>query len=162
MLAYAVWMDKKTRKISNRLIVLGLGLGCIRNLVEYGWKGSFYFLIQISLPVLIFYLLFLMRALGAGDIKLFSVIGSCIGLRELVKVVIYSFFAGAVFSILLLIRNQNLHTRLIYFLNYVRTALNTKSIIKYDHESDGKQNYIHFSAAIFIGFCIWEVSMWGD
>lgn len=109
-------------------------------------------MIQVSVPILIFYLLFLMHAFGAGDIKLFSVVSSCIGLAGFREVVIYSFLAGALFSLIVLIRNKNLYARLAYFSYYVRTALVTKSITKYDYESDGKQNFIHFSTGILIGY----------
>lgn len=155
LLATAAWMDLRTRKISNRLILSGWMLGCIRNLLEYGWKGSIYFLIQISLPVLMFYLLFLMRALGAGDIKLFSVISSCIGIKGLLKVVFFSFLAGAGLSLAVMIRNRNFYQRITYFFSYSKTVLLTKSIKKYDYESDGKQNYIHFSIAVWIGFAMY-------
>ena len=148
-------MDLQTNKISNRLIMSGLFLGCIRNLAGYGWMGSIYFLIRISFPVLVFYLLFLMHALGAGDIKLFSVICSCIGLRNLTRVVLFSFLAGAVFSSVMLIRNKNLYSRIAYFSGYIRSALFTKSIPKYECESDGKQNYIHFSLPFLIGYLIY-------
>lgn len=96
-----------------------------------------------------------MHALGAGDIKLFSVISSCIGLGGLLKTIIYSFLVGAVFSLIIIIRNKNLYSRIAYFSSYIKTTLYTKSITKYDYESDGKQNYIHFSVAIFIGFIIY-------
>lgn len=148
-------MDVRTGKISNRLIMPGLFLGYIRSLSEYGWNGSIYFLIRISIPVLVFYLLFLMHALGAGDIKLFSVISSCIGLEGLVKVVVFSFLVGAVFAVCILIRNKNLYSRIEYFSGYVRTALLTKSISKYDYVSDGKRNFIHFSIPVFIGFIMY-------
>jgi len=155
LLFLAARADVRTGKVSNRLIVQGLFLGFIRNLGECGWNGSFHFLLQVSVPVFMFYLFYLMHALGAGDIKLFSVVSSCIGLRGLVNVIVYSFLVGAVFSIVLLARNKNLYSRLAYFSNYVRTALYTKSIIKYDHESDGKKNFIHFSVAVFFGFVIY-------
>lgn len=148
-------MDVQTKKISNRLILLGLFLGCIHNITKYGWKGSIYFLILISLPVLIFYLLFLMRALGAGDIKLFSVISSCIGLEGFVEVAVFSFLAGAACSLFVLLHNRNLYGRIAYLSHYIRTALLTKSITKYDYESDGKQNCIHFSASILVGFFVY-------
>lgn len=148
-------MDIQTSRISNRLILAGLMIGYIRNLSGYGWKGSIYFLIQISLPVLIFYLLFLMRALGAGDIKLFSVIGSCIGLNGFVKVVLFSFLAGAVNSLYILIRNRNFYNRFVYFSCYFKAVLLTKSIPRYDFKSDGKQNYIHFSVAILAGYLMY-------
>lgn len=142
LLIMAVWMDIRTNKISNRLIGFGLFLGYIRNFEEYGWDGSIHFLIQISLPVLVFYLFFLMHVLGAGDIKLFSVISSCIGLKSLCRIVIFSFLAGAVLSCIKIVHNKNLYSRLHYFSDYVKTALLTKSITKYDYESDGKQNFI--------------------
>ena len=148
-------MDIRTRKISNRLILSGLVLGCIRNLSQYGWKGSIYFLILISLPVLVFYLLFLMRALGAGDIKLFSVISSCIGLKGVLDIIIYSFLTGAVLSLIVLIHNKNLYSRIAYLSEYVKRALYTKSIAKYDYKSDGKQNFIHFSVSIFVGYVVY-------
>ncbi|MCI8448261.1 MAG: hypothetical protein HFH30_07670 [Eubacterium sp.] len=150
-------MDIRTGKISNRLIGLGLFLGYIFNLIEYGWNGSFYFLIRISVPVLLFYLLFLMRALGAGDIKLFSVISSCIGLKGVLDIIIYSFLTGAVLSLIVLIHNKNLYSRIAYLSEYVKRALYTKSIAKYDYKSDGNQNYIHFSIAIFTGFIIYLI-----
>ena len=112
LLITAVWMDIRTNKISNRLIGFGLILGYIRNFEEYGWDGGIHFLIQISLPVLVFYLFFLMHVLGAGDIKLFSVISSCIGLKSLIKIVIFSFLAGAVMSCIKIVHNKNLNSRL--------------------------------------------------
>ncbi len=148
-------MDVQTNKISNRLIGAGLFLGFIRNLFEYGWEGSICFLIQISLPVLVFYLLFLMRVLGAGDIKLFSVISCCIGIENSIKIIFFSFIIAAVLSYIVLIRNKNLYSRLNYFFCYIRTALLTKSIEKYDYLSDGKQNFIHFSIAVLIGFLMY-------
>ena len=96
-----------------------------------------------------------MHVLGAGDIKLFSVISGFTGFWELAEVIFYSFLAGAVFSLIVLIRNHNLSARLMYVLNYVKTALVTKSIPYYDYKSDGKQNVIPFSAVIFAGFLIY-------
>lgn len=154
ILAVAAWMDLRTKRIRNQLIAFGLFLGYIENILNFGWFGSIYFLIRISVPVLVFYLLFLMHTLGAGDIKLFSVIGSLIGLKALSEVVVYSFLVGAVASFIVLIRNQNLYARINYLFHYIRFLLNQKSIIKYDCESDGHQNMIHFSVAIFIGFTI--------
>ena len=127
LLTAAVQMDIQTSRISNRLILAGLMIGYIRNLSGYGWKGSIYFLIQISLPVLVFYLLFLMRVLGAGDIKLFSVISCCIGIENSIKIIFFSFIIAAVLSYIVLIRNKNLYSRLNYFFCYIRSNINISS-----------------------------------
>jgi len=155
ILAAAAWMDIRTRRVSNYLVGFGIIIGFVFHLAEYGWVGSICFFIRIFVPVLVFYLFFLMRVLGAGDIKLFSVISSFIGLKKLAEVIVYSFLVGAVFSFIVLIRNHNLLERLSYVLYYVKTALVTKSIPKYDSRANGKQNVIPFSAAIFVGFLIY-------
>lgn len=145
-------MDIRTKRVSNFLVCFGIALGFVFLIAQYGWTGAIYFFIRILIPILVFYLLFLMRALGAGDIKLFSVISSFIGLKGFAEVIFYSFLAGAAYSMLVLIRNRNLSARLRYATSYVQTALVTKSIPKYDHRSDGKQNVIPFSAAVFAGY----------
>lgn len=155
ILTAAAWTDIRKKRVSNRLVVFGLLVSFILNLVMYGWTNIIFFFIRILIPVLIFYLFFLMHVLGAGDIKLFSVICGFTGFWELAEVIFYSFLAGAVFSLIVLIRNHNLSARLMYVSDYIKTALITKSILRYDHESDGKQNVIPFSAAIFAGYFIY-------
>ena len=91
----AVWMDLISERISNRLIVLGLLLGLVRDLLISGWFGIIEFLLDMILPVIVLFLLYRFRALGAGDIKLFSLLGVWIGLKDLWYVVLYSLFFGA-------------------------------------------------------------------
>ncbi|MFP3155726.1 A24 family peptidase [Lachnospiraceae bacterium ZAX-1] len=147
-------MDVKTGRISNRLICFGLSSGCLIQIYDLGMKGIFIFLLNVSLPVIFLFLLFQMHALGAGDIKLFSVIGSIFNLKVTVWCILASFVVGAVFAICKLIYNQNLMARLLYFCGYMQDFLETKVLKKYDGQSDGKQNYIHFSIPILIGYLI--------
>lgn len=155
ILAAAAWMDIRTKRVSNRLVIFGLCLGFVLHLGMNGWMGILIFFIRIIVPILVFYLFFLMRVLGAGDIKLFSVVCGFIGIRESIRVVMYSFLAGAACSLVVLLYNRNLFARLMYVSDYIKTALVTKSIPRYDYESDGKQNVIPFSAAIFAGYIVY-------
>lgn len=152
LLSMAVWMDIRTCRISNRLIASGLTIGLLIQILEYGLKGIGIFAVNISIPVVLLYLLFLMRALGAGDIKLFSVIGSIWDLKVLVITVCGAFLAGALMSLWQLLYQRNLCNRFCVFRDYVFRCLLTGKLEKYPRESDGKQNFIHFSAAILIGF----------
>ena len=154
LLIIAVATDITSGRISNRLICLGIGTGLLFRIWESGAWGLILSVIQIIIPVIVLYLLFLMHALGAGDIKLFSMIGSIWSLRVLICCMIFSFLVGAVLSLLKLLYQKNLFTRLRYFYRYVQNCFLTKSIGIYDRESDGKQNIIYFSVAILIGFCI--------
>lgn len=154
LLTIAVATDITSGRISNRLICLGIVTGFFFRIWESGARGLFSSVIQIIIPVVVLFLLFLMRALGAGDIKLFSMIGSIWSFQVLYYCMIFSFLVGAVLSLVRLLYQKNLFTRLIYFCRYVQEAFETRSIKTYDRQSDGKQNIIHFSIAIMTGFCI--------
>ncbi len=145
-------MDIKTCRISNRLIVSGLFLGLFIQIGEYGIKGIGIFTINASIPVILFYLMFLARVLGAGDIKLFSVISSIWNFKIMCMTIGAGFLAAAVISLCKLIYNHNLYSRLCIFRDYLYQFMISGKLKKYPRESDGKQNFIHFSVAILIGF----------
>lgn len=95
-LSIAVVTDVMSARISNRLILSGLFFGFVLRFLGQGSTGILIFLINISIPVILLYLLFQLHALGAGDIKLFSVIGAYVSTKELLEIMVVSFFAGAV------------------------------------------------------------------
>jgi prepilin peptidase CpaA len=100
----AAIMDIRFKRISNRLIVTGLGVGLIRRLLLEGTTGFWVGAIQIILPVVFLYLFFLIGALGAADIKLLSLIGGFVNFKELVACVVAAFVIGAIWSFVRLLR----------------------------------------------------------
>lgn len=128
-------MDFREGRISNRLIAFGLLLGLIFRMLGEGGIGIVRFLVNISIPVILLFLLFQLRVLGAGDIKLFSVVGGFLDMRQLYMVVAAAFLAGAVIGIL----------KLLYQRKTIRAMREHKTLI-------------HFSLAIFIGYI---VTVWG-
>ena len=129
LLMHAVCTDMIQTRISNRLIVLGLALGFLFRFMTEGSKGVLFFVVNISIPVILLYLLFQMRALGAGDIKLFSMIGAFIATEQLLRIMVMSFVAGAVIGVMKLVYRR-------LFSGYI----------------PGKLTQIHFSPAILIEF----------
>ena len=98
-LAGAVAMDFREGKIRNRLIASGLIWGFALRVMGEGGAGIVHFLVNISIPVILLFLLFQMRALGAGDIKLFSVAGGFLSMEQLLYLMLASFFAAAVIGV---------------------------------------------------------------
>ena len=131
LLCFAVYTDMTRTRISNRLIVSGLILALIFRIAEEGGSGALVYMMNISIPVIFLYVLFQLHVLGAGDIKLFSMIGAFISTQELVWVVAASFIIGAVLGLLKLVYK--------YF---------------FQKECDGKLTKIHFSPAIIIAYLI--------
>ena len=128
-------MDFQTGKISNRLIVSGLIWGLAFRLMGDGMAGVLPFLIHISIPVILLFLLFSLRILGAGDIKLFSIAGGFLTLTQLCYLIPTAFIIGAVMGA----------GKIVYKKITVGYAIGTKT-------------FMHFSTAILIGYFI---VVWG-
>lgn len=152
LLLIAVGMDVKNMRISNRLILIGLGISFVRRLLCEGIVGVFTGIFLISFPVILLYLLFLAGALGAGDIKLFSLIGGFVNFKELVWCIIFAFVFAAVFSLLKMLYHGIFLSSMRNVWNYLSylCAGVTRSYVPLDQ----KKNKIHFSVAIFLGFIV--------
>ena len=92
----AVVTDFRRMKISNRLIASGLIWGFVLRFIGEGSTGIVHFLVNISIPVILLFLFFQLRVLGAGDIKLFSVVGGFVTTDRLLLVIAAAFLAGGV------------------------------------------------------------------
>lgn len=83
----AVVADFREARISNRLIASGLIWGLAFRVIGEGSAGIVHYLVNVSIPVILLFLLFQMRALGAGDIKLFSVAGGFLSTGQLLYLI---------------------------------------------------------------------------
>ena len=72
LLIAAVIQDFDCMKVSNRLILTGLGGSLSFRLLGGESEQIIWFLPDIIIPVIVLYLLYLAGILGAADIKLFS------------------------------------------------------------------------------------------
>jgi prepilin peptidase CpaA len=94
-LAVAVASDFRDMHISNRLIIFGIILGIVLRLTGERGTDIFYIFFNISFPVILLYLLFQIRALGAADIKLFSMTGAYLTTRQLLYIMAAAFVGAA-------------------------------------------------------------------
>lgn len=159
----AVVCDFRNWRIPNRLIAAGLIQGFAVSAITRGL--SFGFVSSIAgciIPVAVLFVLFLIRALGAGDIKLFAVAGSFVG-TDVTKVLVYSFLAGGVISIVFLLKEFILHR--LQMNSYVDGAseesiTNRRIFSKKQLRGIGK-NRVHFSAAILGGVLYYVLTIGG-
>ena len=95
LLTVAVIMDFTSMRVSNRLILLGLGVSFLLRIWGNGVESVVWYLSDIAFPVILLYLLYLMGAVGAGDVKLLSVVGGFLKFRLLIEVVVVAFVVAA-------------------------------------------------------------------
>ena len=151
LLVLAAVEDVRSGKVSNRLIATGLMTGVFVQIYERRVCGVYYFLGNISIPVILLYLLFQMRVLGAGDIKLFSMLGSLLTFQELCRCLIYTFFVAGAGSILFLAADKRRWQRLQYAVWYLLLFLHSGKIKRYEPPYKSEQFSFAFSVPVLAG-----------
>lgn len=147
----AVIFDLDSGKIPNRLSAAGCLTGVGLNILANGLKGVLTGTAGILIPVVLLFPLFLFRMLGAGDIKLFAAAGSFFGPAFAVRHIVCSLAVGAVFSVLILVRNRNFSERLSVLLSFAN-AKGKRFRNYYIRERDGAHNALHFSVAMLLAY----------
>lgn len=148
----AVIQDLQSMKISNRLILTGLVLSLMFGIISGRTSQILYILWNIFFPVIVLYILYLSGVLGAGDIKLFSVIGGFTDFHILTRCMLAAFFASAVISAVRLLHNRSLKRSLMRAFVYIQ-GLCRGELCSYRRYAE-ENNLMHFSVAIWIGLLI--------
>ncbi|MCR5641257.1 MAG: A24 family peptidase [Lachnospiraceae bacterium] len=152
VLIIAAVYDCKSFRIPNTLILIGYGIGMIAAVVSGGASGLLHAVMRAAIPILGLYFLFYIRALGAGDLKLFSVIAIMCSTEEFMDFIIFSFAIGAAISLIRLFLNGQLIVRFSNFVNYIRACVQEGQVGPY-HTFDGAGSYLHFSVSMLLAFC---------
>lgn len=153
ILVVAVVQDFMYTKISNRLILVGLILSLAFGIILGGVPRILNILLNISFPVIVLYLLYLLGVLGAGDIKLFSVIGGFTNFTMLTHCMLAAFLAGGVIAVVKMLLNRNLKFSLFKGQLFLREVLKG-NVVSYRSTMAEKRNLMHFSVAILLGYVI--------
>ena len=155
LLIAAVFMDFKYDRIYNDWITLGILLGLSLRIWKNGWHDMGSAIAAMLLSFCILYPIYKIGALGAGDIKLFIMVGSFLSVNRLIYIIVVSFIIGAVFSIGKMISEANFMERMKYLYSYLVDVLRSGQWKLYgenlrDDFKKYKSNKIHFSLPIFL------------
>ncbi|MFB0957962.1 MAG: A24 family peptidase [Clostridiaceae bacterium] len=166
LISLAVVSDLKIRKIPNRLTVpfalIGLGFNALVDFPEGILIGVFGFLSGF----LIFLIPYMMKGMGAGDVKLMAAIGAITDWRTVVYVALFTALLGGIISLLSRARTGDIGETLkrtgrlilFYFFALIEkiTSLPTMTYRKDKYRlemTDPKTDYIPYAIAI-AGGCI--------
>ncbi|NLP13869.1 MAG: prepilin peptidase [Clostridium sp.] len=148
--ALALASDIRHYKIKNKLTFSFVFIGIVTRFVLDGLDGLLDSFLGIAAPFFILILLYALRMLGAGDIKLFSAIGAVMGFREGIQIMIYSFLAGGVIAVIIVIVNRNAKQRFLYIFKYLKYTFVSMSIQPYT-DFEQKEDKAKFKMAYAIG-----------
>ena len=141
----SVISDFRGKRIPNYLICSGWAVGLLYQIVLKGLSGLYFFLFGSLVPIFILFVLFIFRMLGAGDIKLLSVLGGFLGSNATFVCIILSFLFEALIAIIKFAVNRNLLSRLQYLAEYFKELFLEKKIKPYYVPVENDNNIVHFS-----------------
>ena len=122
---------------------------------ETGYAGQAVggYLLRISAYTAVLFPLYILRMVGAGDIKLMAVMAGFLGWGSGFKAITYGCVAGACLALARLLHQRNLWQRLNYLLAYFRRLFLTKEIVPYYRaERDGYGVAIPFAFCLLVGY----------
>jgi prepilin peptidase CpaA len=99
LLLASVWTDVKGGKIPNRIVFPGLVLGILFNAVLPGGLGLLNAMGGVLVGLAALLPMYLLRVMGAGDVKLMAMVGASLGLEGVFGAVVGTFLAGGVLSL---------------------------------------------------------------
>lgn len=139
--------DTKYNRIYNKVLLPFIIIGILLNLITSGLDGGANSLLGGIIPIIVFYIFFMLRMLGAGDIKLFTAIGCLMGWNFILNNIIYTFFIAGIMAILIVMRRKNFLNRMKYLFSFLHNYLLGNKMLKYD-KGEGS---FPFAVAIFFG-----------
>jgi prepilin peptidase CpaA len=152
--------DIETYKIKNIIVYPFIIIGIITNLYLDGIGGLFFSLKGVIIPIFLLNILFILRMLGAGDIKLFSAIGAIMGGKFVLYTILYSFLCGGFIALLLIIIRKNAMERFKELYIYLKNSFITSSILPYtDFKDKSDGGKFRFTMAVTCGICISLIQM---
>ncbi len=95
----AVFTDMKARKVPNRLVLAGIVIGLLAQAFLLDGEGIVSALKGLAFGFGLFLPLYLLRVMGAGDVKLMALVGCFTGSPAIFGVVLCTLLAGGVLSL---------------------------------------------------------------
>lgn len=171
LLLAVVWEDVRHQRIPNRLVFWGAGLGVLLNTF---WPEGFGFVSQLpgglgfvsaieglALGLVVMLPMYLLRAMGAGDVKLMAMVGAFLGPWDVIGAVLCSFVAGGLLALgyawkIGVLRRTLQNIRFILYSSAVKIAGGGIPTLEDAPETAGKFPYAVAIAVGTLGYLAWK------
>ncbi len=161
----AMYFDKREFKIPNWLCAVGIMNGfCYHLLVDRLLEFPNY-IAGTFMPIIALFVLFYFQMLGAGDIKLFAVVGSFLG-KDVVWIILYSMFINGIAAFSILYKKKAFKERFQYFGIYMRDFFFNRGDFCKKREAYLGENWrespfiLHFSFGIWFAVLLYYTKKW--
>lgn len=108
LLAAAFLTDVRWQRIPNALTGGFFWAGCLYGLLTGGWQQLIESLLGAAAGFLPLLLLYMLKGIGAGDVKLFGAIGAWLGMANVLQLMLFSMLFGGLIGLALLVLRSKL------------------------------------------------------
>ncbi|NWL90450.1 MULTISPECIES: A24 family peptidase [unclassified Paenibacillus] len=112
MLIAAFITDIRSMKIPNKITLSGFMIGLVYHAATGGIEGILFAMKGAAAGLGLMFLMYLLRAVGGGDVKLFGAIGAWLGVSLTLSILMYSILAAGVLGMILLLLRQEFIIRI--------------------------------------------------
>jgi prepilin peptidase CpaA len=103
VLLVAAVYDVRFRRIPNWATMTGVVLGLALNaIIGLGWPGVWFSLRGLGLGFGVYLVLYVIRAMGAGDVKLMAAVGALVGWRDWLVIFFLTAILGGVMAVIMI------------------------------------------------------------
>lgn len=174
LLLAAVWTDVKEGRIPNQFVFSGLGLGILSNtaLPEGlgfasslpGGLGLWSALAGAAIGLAVMLPMYLLRAMGAGDVKLMAMVGAFLGPEDVLGAALGTFLTGGVLSLgyawkIGVLRRTLQNIWFILYSSMLRVVVGSSPALDDAPKTAGKFPYAVAIAVGTLGYLAWK-SVW--
>jgi prepilin peptidase CpaA len=155
LLVLAVLNDTVSFRIDNKIILFFLTAGLVTGFARGGIRGLASSAAGALIPFILLFLLYLLKMLGAGDVKLLCAIGAIGGTGIILPAMAYSFLSGGFIAVIIMLVRKNAAERTMYFYSYLKACFLCHSLLQYsDFKDNNTGSRFRFSYAIACGTAI--------
>ncbi|QGH34097.1 prepilin peptidase [Gracilibacillus salitolerans] len=133
-LLIAFYMDVRYSKIPNWLTISGVVVGLLYHVATGLIGGLLFSLLGIVISLFVLILLYLFKALSAGDVKLFAGIGAISGMEFSLYGILYSVIVAGLIGLILIIIFKVNPLKILVYQIYNKVLIILKKEAKYTRE----------------------------
>ena len=127
-LVIAFIIDVRHHKLPNWLTAGGMVVGILFHLISNGIDGLIFSFLGLLVAGGIFLLLYVFKAIGAGDVKLFAAIGSLVGIQLVLYMMMYSIIFGGLIGIIILLFTKTFFSKIIDAFFHIISSITSKDL----------------------------------
>jgi len=152
VLAIAAYIDWKEHRVPNWLNYIAMAFGLCFHLILAGPQGLYFSLVGISVGFATLVIPYLLKGMGAGDVKLMMAIGAWVGPWATFQGFVWTVIFGALMGLALMIRSRQFKERLLTVGIASRNLMQMKDLNYGNEENAPETILLPYGVPIACGF----------